>query len=148
MAFFKFRKPMTHQGHTTSETISILRVFISTIIYLDKCYSNVCKNPLKSVMKTICVYAGSSLGNKESFSTAATNLGHALVNSGFSMVYGGGSRGLMGVVADAVLSKEGHVTGIITKQLDNIEVGHKDLTVLEVVDTMHERKARMAELSG
>jgi len=99
-------------------------------------------------MKTICVYAGSSLGNKESFSTAATNLGHALVNSGFSMVYGGGSRGLMGVVADAVLSKEGHVTGIITKQLDDIEVGHKDLTVLEVVDTMHERKARMAELSG
>jgi len=54
----------------------------------------------------------------------------------------------MGVVADAVLSKEGHVTGIITKQLDDIEVGHKDLTVLEVVDTMHERKARMAELSG
>ena len=99
-------------------------------------------------MKTICVYAGSALGNKESYSIAATNLGHAIVDSGFSMVYGGGSRGLMGVVANAVLSKEGQVTGIITKQLDNIEVGHKDLSKLEVVDTMHERKARMAELSS
>tara|TARA_B100001146_G_scaffold209077_1_gene205758 strand:+ start:704 stop:1285 length:582 start_codon:yes stop_codon:yes gene_type:complete len=98
-------------------------------------------------MKTICVYAGSAIGNKESFSVAAKNLGHAIVNSGFSMVYGGGSRGLMGVVADAVLNKNGSVTGIITKQLDNIEVGHKELTTLEVVDTMHERKSRMAELS-
>jgi hypothetical protein len=98
-------------------------------------------------MKTICVYAGSAIGNKESFSVAAKNLGHAIVNSGSSMVYGGGSRGLMGVVADAVLIKNGSVTGIITKQLDNIEVGHKELTTLEVVDTMHERKSRMAELS-
>ena len=98
-------------------------------------------------MKTICVYAGSAIGNKESFSVAAKNLGHAIVNSGSSMVYGGGSRGLMGVVADAVLNKNGSVTGIITKQLDNIEVGHKELTTLEVVDTMHERKSRMAELS-
>ena len=98
-------------------------------------------------MKTICVYAGSALGNKESFSVAAKNLGHAIVDSGFSMVYGGGSRGLMGVTADAVLEKKGLVTGIITKQLDNIEVGHKKLTTLEVVDSMHERKARMAELS-
>ena len=98
-------------------------------------------------MKTICVYACSAIGNKESFSVAAKNLGHAIVNSGSSMVYGGGSRGLMGVVADAVLNKNGSVTGIITKQLDNIEVGHKELTTLEVVDTMHERKSRMAELS-
>ena len=98
-------------------------------------------------MKIICVYAGSAIGNKESFSVAAKNLGHAIVNSGSSMVYGGGSRGLMGVVADAVLIKNGSVTGIITKQLDNIEVGHKELTTLEVVDTMHERKSRMAELS-
>ena len=98
-------------------------------------------------MKIICVYAGSATGNKESFSVAAKNLGHAIVNSGSSMVYGGGSRGLMGVVADAVLNKNGSVTGIITKQLDNIEVGHKELTTLEVVDTMHERKSRMAELS-
>jgi uncharacterized protein (TIGR00730 family) len=98
-------------------------------------------------MKIICVYAGSAIGNKESFSVAAKNLGHAIVNSGSSMVYGGGSRGLMGVVADAVLNKNGSVTGIITKQLDNIEVGHKELTTLEVVDTMHERKSRMAELS-
>jgi len=98
-------------------------------------------------MKTICVYAGSALGNKESYSVAAKKLGYLIVDSGFSMVYGGGSRGLMGVVASAVLEKKGSVTGIITKQLDEIEVGYKGLTTMEVVGTMHERKARMAELS-
>ena len=99
-------------------------------------------------MKSICVFAGSASGLRQVYSRSAEALGSEIAKRNLSMVYGGGSRGLMGVVADAVLSKEGHVTGIITKQLDDIEVGHKDLTVLEVVDTMHERKARMAELSG
>ena len=63
------------------------------------------------------------------------------------MVYGGGSNGLMGVVANAALSNGAEVTGIITEQLDEIEVGHKGLTKLEVVSSMHKRKARMAELS-
>ena len=70
---------------------------------------------------------------KESFSTAATNLGHALVNSGFSMVYGGGSRGLMGVVADAALEGGSSVTGIITEKLHDVEVGHENLNTLEIV---------------
>jgi len=98
-------------------------------------------------MKTICVYAGSAKGKEVSYSNSAKNLGHRIVEEGYDMVYGGGSRGLMGVTADAVIEKKGKVTGIITEQLENIEVGHKDLTTLEVVKTMHQRKARMAELS-
>ncbi len=98
-------------------------------------------------MKRICVYAGSAAGNNSAYSEAAKELGSKIADLNYSMVYGGGSRGLMGITADAVLDGGGEVTGIITKQLDNIEVGHKNLTELEVVSTMHERKARMAELS-
>ena len=98
-------------------------------------------------MKSICVYAGSALGNNSEFTNKAIELGHAIADRSFSMVYGGGSKGLMGVTADAALSKDAEVTGIITKQLDAIEVGHKGLTKLEIVSSMHERKARMAEIS-
>tara|TARA_Y100001970_G_C13791346_1_gene630399 strand:+ start:62 stop:643 length:582 start_codon:yes stop_codon:yes gene_type:complete len=98
-------------------------------------------------MKSICVYAGSATGNKTEYTECAKQLGYAIADKDFSMVYGGGSRGLMGVTADAALSKGAKVTGIITKQLDAIEVGHKSLTELEIVSSMHERKARMAELS-
>ena len=98
-------------------------------------------------MKSICVYAGSASGNKTEYTDFAKKLGHAIADKKFSMVYGGGSNGLMGVTADAALSKGAKVTGIITEQLDSIEVGHKGLTKLEIVSSMHERKARMAELS-
>ncbi len=98
-------------------------------------------------MKSICVYAGSASGNKAEFTEKAMELGYALADKGCSMVYGGGSNGLMGVTADAALSKGAKVTGIITEQLDAIEVGHKGLTNLEIVSSMHKRKARMAELS-
>ena len=98
-------------------------------------------------MKSICVYAGSAAGTKEVFSNKAIELGNAIANYNYSMVYGGGSNGLMGVVANAALSNGAEVTGIITEQLDEIEVGHKGLTKLEVVSSMHKRKARMAELS-
>lgn len=98
-------------------------------------------------MKSICVYAGSASGTKEEFTNKAIELGSAIASHGYSMVYGGGSNGLMGVVADAALSAGTKVTGIITEQLDAIEVGHKGLTKLEIVSSMHQRKARMAELS-
>ena len=98
-------------------------------------------------MKSICVYAGSASGNKIEFTEKAMELGYAIADKGFSMVYGGGSNGLMGITADAALSKGAKVTGIITEQLDAIEVGHKGLTNLEIVSSMHKRKARMAELS-
>ena len=98
-------------------------------------------------MKSICVYAGSASGNNIKYTEKAIELGNTIAYKGCSMVYGGGSNGLMGVTADAALSKGAKVTGIITEQLDTIEVGHKGLTKLEIVSSMHKRKARMAELS-
>ena len=98
-------------------------------------------------MKSICVFAGSAQGSKDSYSRSAKDLGLEIAKRNFSMVYGGGSKGLMGIVADAVLDGGSSVTGIITEKLHDVEVGHENLTSLEVVSTMHERKARMAELS-
>ena len=98
-------------------------------------------------MKSICVYAGSASGNKKEYTEKAIELGQRIAKEGCSMIYGGGSNGLMGVTADAALSQGAKVTGIITEQLNAIEVGHKSLTKLEIVSSMHERKARMAELS-
>ena len=96
---------------------------------------------------SICVYCGSSPGFDGVHAEAAAELGRAIVASDHRLVYGGGSVGLMGVVADSVLSAGGQVTGIITEQLLALEVGHNGLTELEVEASMHLRKARMAELA-
>ena len=98
-------------------------------------------------MKSICVFAGSAQGSKDSYSRSAKDLGLEIAAREYSMVYGGGSKGLMGVVADAVLEGGSSVTGIITEKLHDVEVGHENLTSLEIVSSMHERKSRMAELS-
>lgn len=81
------------------------------------------------------------------FVEAARSLGAAIAGDGHHLVYGGGHVGLMGVVADAVLAGGGPVTGVMTEQLVAAEVAHLGLTALEVTSTMHDRKARMAELS-
>ena len=98
-------------------------------------------------MKSICVFAGSARGTKASYSKSAIDLGQEIAKRSYRMVYGGGSKGLMGVVADAVLEGGSSVTGVITEKLHDVEVGHKNLTSLEIVSSMHERKSRMAELS-
>ena len=98
-------------------------------------------------MKSICVFAGSAKGSKASYSKSAIDLGQEIAKRSYTMVYGGGSKGLMGVVADAVLEGGSSVTGVITEKLHDVEVGHKNLTSLEIVSSMHERKSRMAELS-
>ena len=98
-------------------------------------------------MKSICVFAGSAQGSKASYSKSAIDLGQEIAKRSYTMVYGGGSKGLMGVVADAVLEGGSSVTGVITEKLHDVEVGHKNLTSLEIVSSMHERKSRMAELS-
>lgn len=98
-------------------------------------------------MKSICVFAGSAQGTKASYSKSAIDLGQEIAKRNYKMVYGGGSKGLMGVVADAVLEGGSSVTGVITEKLHDVEVGHKNLTSLEIVSSMHERKSRMAELS-
>jgi uncharacterized protein (TIGR00730 family) len=98
-------------------------------------------------MDRVCVYCGSSPGADPAFAAAVGALGRELAARGIGLVYGGGAVGLMGVVADAVLAAGGEVVGVIPRSLDEREVGHKGLTELRVVETMHERKALMADLS-
>jgi len=93
------------------------------------------------------VFCGSSSGGDPEFRRAAAAVGAALAADGHRLVYGGGSVGLMKVVADAVLNGGGDVVGVITEQLLDLEVAHTGLTDLEVVADMHGRKARMAELA-
>ena len=98
-------------------------------------------------MKSICVYCGSNAGNKPVYAERAQALGARIAAEGLQLVYGGGNVGLMGIVADAVLAHGGEVTGVIPEQLVQWEVAHKGVTRLEVVANMHERKARMFDLS-
>ncbi len=98
-------------------------------------------------MKTICVYCGSNAGSKPVYAERAAALGERIAREGMTLVYGGGNVGLMGVVADAVLAGGGQVVGVIPEQLLNLEVAHRDVTKLEVVANMHERKKRMFDLS-
>lgn len=96
-------------------------------------------------MKNILVYCGSSFGRNEIYKSTAKNLGEVLAKQSLRLIYGGGSGGLMGVVADAVLENGGEVTGIIPSFMEEWEVQHKGLTECIVVDSMHVRKQLMAE---
>ncbi len=98
-------------------------------------------------LRHICVYAGSAAGADPRFSQAAEGLAQAIVARGLGIVYGGGDIGLMGVLADAALAAGGEVIGIIPSALLAKEVAHAGLTELRVVDSMHERKAQMADLA-
>ena len=98
-------------------------------------------------MKSVCVFCGSNPGNDPVYAAGARAMGAEIARRGLVLVYGGGAVGLMGVVANAALEAGGEVHGVIPKALRDKEVGHFGLTRLEVVDTMHTRKARMAELS-
>lgn len=95
----------------------------------------------------ICVFCGSSPGARPVYREAAAALGELLAGRDIGLVYGGATVGTMGAVADAALNAGGRVYGIIPKALADIEIAHPGLTELQVVDTMHTRKARMAELS-
>jgi uncharacterized protein (TIGR00730 family) len=93
------------------------------------------------------VYCGSNSGSVPAFTEAAVQLGAALGRRGIGLVYGGGNVGLMGALADAALAEGGEVIGVIPEALERAEVAHHGVTKLEVVASMHERKARMAELA-
>ncbi len=95
-------------------------------------------------IQNVCVYCGSSPGARPIYADAAGQLGALLAREGIGLVTGGGKVGLMGVVADAVLDAGGEAVGIIPQALLDREVGHRGLTELVVVQTMHERKALMA----
>ncbi|HUD27679.1 MAG TPA: TIGR00730 family Rossman fold protein [Novosphingobium sp.] len=95
----------------------------------------------------ICVYLGSSAGNNPLYREAAEQFGALLASRGIGLVYGGGMVGLMGVIADAVCAAGGEVIGIIPEALRAREHDHPGITELHVVQTMHERKAMMANLA-
>jgi len=99
------------------------------------------------MIKSVCVFCGSSIGAKDSYAEGARALGREIARRGLTLVYGGGSVGLMGVIADAALEAGGAVHGVIPQSLESKEVGHKGLTRKDVVTTMHERKASMEALS-
>jgi uncharacterized protein (TIGR00730 family) len=98
-------------------------------------------------LSAVAVYCGSNRGADPAYAAAAAALGRLLAERGIRLVYGGGHVGLMGVLADAVLDSGGHALGVITRALDAREVGHRGLTSLIVVETMHERKAAMADVA-
>jgi uncharacterized protein (TIGR00730 family) len=98
-------------------------------------------------MRRVCVFCGSSTGARPAYAQAAADLAAELVRRGLGLVTGGGSVGLMGVVADAMLALGGEVIGVIPRPLATKELAHEGLTELRVVETMHERKATMAALA-
>lgn len=98
-------------------------------------------------MNRICVFCGSSAGSQPEYRACAEELGAELAQHKIGLVYGGGNVGLMGAIADAVLKAGGEAIGVIPEHLMTREIGHKQLTKLHVVHSMHERKAMMADLS-
>ncbi|HEX9888587.1 MAG TPA: TIGR00730 family Rossman fold protein [Nitriliruptorales bacterium] len=98
-------------------------------------------------LRRVCVFCGSSPGGDPAYAVVARDLGRALAAAGIGLVYGGGTIGLMGVLADAVLEGGGEVTGVIPDHLKRREIDHPGVQDLRVVQTMHERKALMHDLS-
>ena len=98
-------------------------------------------------LKRICVFCGSSVGTDTVYRAATVALARELASRGIGLVYGGASVGLMGVLADSVLAEGGEVIGVLPRAMADREIAHPGLTRLHVVESMHERKALMAELS-
>jgi uncharacterized protein (TIGR00730 family) len=98
-------------------------------------------------MKRVCVFCGSSVGNQAVYRDTAVAMGGLLAARGVGLVYGGGNVGLMGIIADAVLAGGGEVIGVIPRALADREIAHAGVTDLRIVDSMHTRKAMMAELA-
>ena len=98
-------------------------------------------------MRRLCVFSGSSPGGHPDYAQAAEELGRALAAQRIGLVYGGAHVGLMGAIADAALDAGGEVVGVIPQALVDREIAHTGLTDLHVVGSMHERKAKMAELA-
>jgi uncharacterized protein (TIGR00730 family) len=102
---------------------------------------------MSSSKRSICVFMGSQAGVRSEYTAAARQIGRELAERDYELVYGGGGVGLMTVVADTILACGGHVTGVIPASLVGREVAHRGLSDLRIVQSMHERKAVMAELS-
>lgn len=101
----------------------------------------------KNFTLRLCVFCGSSAGIREEYKLSAAQMAHALYENGVEIVYGGGGRGLMGVLADTYLALGGEIVGVIPESLVAMEAGHKGLAEMRIVGSMHERKALMSNLS-
>ncbi len=102
---------------------------------------------MTTLIQRVAVYCGSADGRDPAFLAEATALGKAIAEAGLGLVYGGANVGLMGAVADAALAGGAEVIGVLPEVLAGKEIAHVGLSALEMVPTMHERKARMAELA-
>ncbi|QDT44930.1 LOG family protein YvdD [Gimesia alba] len=100
-----------------------------------------------STLKSLCVFCGSKSGSDQQYQQSAIELGRLMAQRNISLVYGGGSVGLMGIIADAVLESGGKVIGVIPRQLATRELLHPGVEEMYVVDDMHTRKAKMSECS-
>ncbi|WP_158795715.1 TIGR00730 family Rossman fold protein [Pedobacter sp. L105] len=98
-------------------------------------------------MKSICVYCGANFNGDPLLRTAIEHLAQAFVDQNIRLIYGGGSVGVMGIIADEVLKRGGEVTGVIPQFLFDMEVGHTAVTELIITENMHERKQKMADLA-
>jgi uncharacterized protein (TIGR00730 family) len=98
-------------------------------------------------MRSICVFCGSQVGNNPRYANAAKNLGALLVKNNIKLIFGGGGIGLMGILADAVMAHGGKAIGVIPRFLSDRELGHTQLSELIMVESMHQRKQKMAELA-
>jgi uncharacterized protein (TIGR00730 family) len=98
-------------------------------------------------MKRICVFCGSRRGRGEDYAELAVRAAQTIVRAGYGIVYGGGSVGLMGIIADTALACGGEVIGVIPRALATVEIAHPNLAQLHIVETMHERKSLMSDFS-
>jgi len=98
-------------------------------------------------MNSICVFCGSSVGRRENYIKKAHELGQLIANKNMALVYGGGNIGVMREIADSCLKHGGKVIGVMPRLIVDKEIAHKQITELHIVESMHERKAMMAELS-
>jgi uncharacterized protein (TIGR00730 family) len=103
--------------------------------------------PDSTGLRRVCVYAGSNVGTDPAYADGARALAATLAERGIGLVYGGGNVGLMRVLADTAIAAGGEVIGVMPRALVDREIGHREITELRVVDTMHERKAQMADLA-
>jgi uncharacterized protein (TIGR00730 family) len=101
-----------------------------------------------ATLSQVCVFLGSSLGSRPLYAETAGELGRLLARRGQTLIYGGARVGLMGVLADAALEAGGRVIGVIPRSMLEREIAHRDVSELLVVESMHERKARMADLAA
>jgi len=99
------------------------------------------------MIRSLCVFCGSSMGRRSAYRDAAHAVGTLLAQRGITLVFGGSDAGLMGVLADACLAAGGRVLGVMPRALVEMEIAHRGLTELRIVASMHERKALMADLS-